>query len=89
MDENKAKVSQNGQGPVYTKEDFVKAIEVTSLPQVREFLKRDLSTAIHMLDAVYRDANTLNALADYLYGRLQNLKNQEELKKQPQLFDEK
>lgn len=90
MDKNNVKVSKNvkvsnGQGPELTKEQFIEAVGRTTVEDVRTFLKKDLSTCIHMLDAIYRDVNTFNALADYLHGRLMNAKHQEELKKQQEL----
>lgn len=75
-----------GLGPKVTPEQFFEAVGKTDVNQVREFLKRDLSAAIHMLEAVYRDQDTLNALADYLHGRLMNAKQKHELSKQPELF---
>lgn len=79
MLETKEKVS-NGQGPDFTN------LEVPSIGKVREMCKRDLGVALTMLEAIYRDENTLNAVADYLHGRMVNEKNRQELKKQTELF---
>jgi len=53
--------------------------------EVRTLVKRDVHTAILLLDAIYRDPNTLDAVADYLYGRYQNAKHKEELEAQGSL----
>lgn len=56
-----------------------------TLEQVREMIKKDTQTAILMLEAIYRDQNTLEAIADYLHGRYMNTKHKEELDKQTKL----
>lgn len=53
--------------------------------EVREMVKRDVHTALLLLDAIYRDQDCINAVGDYLYGRYQNSKHREELKKQTEL----
>lgn len=50
--------------------------------EVKEFVKKDIATAINLLDAVYRDQDTLDMLSTYLYGRFMNAKHKEELAKQ-------
>lgn len=79
MLETNEKVAENGQGSDFSK------MEVPPVGKVREMLKRDLGVAVTVLDAVYRDPNTLNSLADFLHGRMLNEKNREEIKKQGKL----
>lgn len=50
--------------------------------EVKEFVKRDIATAINLLDAIYKDQDTINMLSAYLYGRFMNAKHKEELAKQ-------
>lgn len=78
MDKNQEQVS-NGQGPDYTK------FEVPPVTKVRELVKKDLSVCLNLLEAIYRDENTLNAVADYLHGRMVNEKNRQEIKKQAEI----
>lgn len=56
-----------------------------TIEQVESFVKKDLSTAIHLLDAIYRDENTLHQVALFLHGRWENARHQEDLKKQTKL----
>lgn len=53
-----------------------------TLEEVKTFVKRDVNSAILLLDAIYRDPNTLDAVAEYLHGRYMNAKHKEELSKQ-------
>lgn len=59
--------------------------KVFTTTEVRDFVKRDINAAIMCLDAIYKDPNTLDALADYLHGRYMNAKHSEELAKQSKL----
>lgn len=63
--------------------------KVFTAKEVREFVKRDCNAALLLLDAIYRDPNTLDAVADYLHGRYMNSKHKEELSKQQPLFNDK
>lgn len=56
-----------------------------SLEQVREYVKRDLASTINLLDAIYKDQNTVEMLSDVLFGRYLNAKHKEELDKQTKL----
>lgn len=56
-----------------------------TIDQVRGYVKDDIARALNLLDSVYRDVNTMNALADFLHGRLMNAYNAEALKKQTEL----
>lgn len=58
---------------------------IPTLNEVKEFLKNDLSKSIALLDAIYRDQNTMNNLAEFLLGRFINAKEQEKLKNQTKL----
>lgn len=53
--------------------------------QIREFVQRDLGVAITLLDAMYKDPATCNAVADFLFGRYMNSKHKEELDKQTKM----
>lgn len=59
--------------------------KVPTLKEVQTFLKKDLGMAISLLDAIYRDTNTMNNLAEFLYGRYLNAKEQEAIKNQTKL----
>lgn len=56
-----------------------------TIGQVREMVKKDAHTALLLLDAIYRDQPTLEAISDYLHGRYMNAKHQAELKNQTKL----
>lgn len=45
------------------------------VPQVKEWLKRDLSLALHVLEAVYSDPDLMDQVAVFMAGRIQNAKN--------------
>jgi len=59
--------------------------KAVTIQEVRGYVRKDLQTAIMLLDAIYKDQPTCDALADYLHGRFLNHLHQEELKKQPEL----
>lgn len=77
-------MNNNGNGfpPVQGTEETKK---VFTPEQVREFVKRDVNAAILLLESIYRDVDTLNAVSDYLHGRYLNAKHKEELSKQQEL----
>lgn len=56
-----------------------------SVVKVREMVKNDLHAALLLLDAVYRDPATLEALSDFIYGRYQNAQHKKELDNQTKL----
>jgi len=56
-----------------------------SLEEVRRFVKHDVSSMMHLLDAIYRDQATMDMIADILYGRYLNAKHKDELEKQTKL----
>lgn len=58
---------------------------IVTLQDAQTWLKRDLQICIACLDAIYKDPNTLNALAEFLHGRYLNNLHQEELKNQTEL----
>lgn len=60
--------------------------KVPTIQEVRNFLKKDLGMCITMLDAIYKDPNTLNSLADFLHGRFINQREAEAIKNQQKLF---
>lgn len=76
---NKNDQGASAQGANVSQEEAMKKV---TLPQVKEFLKRDLNVCLHLLDSVYRDQATLDALAEFLYGRLQNDLHRKDLEKQ-------
>lgn len=43
--------------------------------QIRMWLVKDLGTAISCLSAIHSDPDMLNALADFMLGRINNAKN--------------
>lgn len=60
-------------------------VKAPSIEEVRRFLKVDLSTAIVLLEAVYKDQATCDALADFLHGRYMNHLHKKELDAQQEL----
>lgn len=63
-------------------------VEIT-LEKVKEWSKRDLGCAISFLNAIHSDPDMLDQVATFIYGRFKNAKEQEALKKQPELFNGK
>lgn len=51
--------------------------DVTPLTEdkVKEYLKRDLSAVLHMLDAIYRDQDCIDLLAQVMYGKYLNARH--------------
>lgn len=56
-------------------------VKPVTIEVVRGFLKRDLSASIHMLDAIYRDQDILELLAQVMHGKYLNAKHVQELNK--------
>lgn len=56
-------------------------VKPVTIDMVRGFLKRDLSACIFMLDAVYRDQDILELLAQVMHGKYLNSKHVQELNK--------
>lgn len=59
--------------------------KVFTLDEVKVFVKRDVQAALLLLDAIYRDQNTCDMVAEYLHGRYMNSKHKDELLKQQDL----
>lgn len=78
-------VLDGAQGPKSTVEEVSADNKVISILQFRDWVKRDVGIAISCLEAIYRDVDTCNAVAEYLHGRYVNAKHKEELKKQGDL----
>lgn len=60
-------------------------IKPVSLEQVRQWVKRDCNNALLLLEAIYRDPNTLDAVSEYLHGRHMNAVHKQELDNQKEL----
>lgn len=59
--------------------------KVFDINQVRGFVKRDLGVAITLLEAMYKDPATCDAIADYLHGRYMNAKHADDLRRQTKI----
>jgi len=77
---DKNNVSQEALGA-----DSDSRLKRTTIEDVRRYAKQDLSLCLHFLEAIYRDESTLNAISDYLHGRLMNELHRKELQKQKDL----
>lgn len=73
--ENKNKNGSSAQG----------AEQPLTLTMVKDFTKKDIACCMHLLEAIYRDQPTMDALADYLFGRYMNAKHKEDLERQTKL----
>lgn len=60
-------------------------LKPVSLEQVKQWVKRDCNNALLLLEAIYRDPNTLDAVSEYLHGRHMNAVHKEELEQQKEL----
>jgi len=58
---------------------------VKTLADCRLAVKRDLTNAYYLIHSILEDENTLNTLADFLWGRLQNMQYRKELEKQEEI----
>lgn len=47
-------------------------IKPPSIDEVEKWLKRDLNTCLHMLEAIYRDPDLLRSMATFMAGRMEN-----------------
>lgn len=63
----------------------VEAQGAVDLSKIKEWMKRDLGFAISFLQALYTDPDMMDAVAQFMHGRLLNHKNQEALKNQTKL----
>lgn len=61
------------------------ATKLLSIEDIRRMVKMDTNAALLLLDAIYRDQSTLEAISDYLHGRYMNAKHKEDLEKQTKL----
>lgn len=46
---------------------------------IKEWLKNDLGRSISCLNAIYSDPDLLDAVAEFMIGRLENERNRQEL----------
>lgn len=53
--------------------------------ELRKAVKQDFQLIASFCNIILTDENTINALADFMHGRLQNVRHQEELRKQTEL----
>lgn len=60
-----------------------------SVADVKEFAKRDLNSAVMLLDAIYRDDALLEAIAVLLHGRYLNHLHKKELESQVEINPKK
>lgn len=58
---------------------------VRTIADCRKFVKRDLTNVYYLIHSILEDENTLNTLADFLWGRLQNMHYRDELKNQEEI----
>lgn len=57
----------------------------TNRDQVKSWLEKDLKMAISLLTALYTDPDLLNAIADFMHGRIMNDKAKQALENQTDL----
>lgn len=46
--------------------------DITSLKQIKEWVKTDVARAISFLNAIHSDPDLIDHVATFMYGRLQN-----------------
>lgn len=63
-----------------------KSLQPPTIQEVRKMLKTDLQICLHLLESVYKDQATCDALADYLHGRFMNHWHKKELDAQREVF---
>lgn len=83
-----SKNNGNGFPPVLGAEEIenkVSQLPPPTIEEVRKYLKADLQMCIMLLDSVYKDQATCEALADYLHGRFMNHRHKKELESQEEL----
>lgn len=61
------------------------ASQPITVGQIQGYLKNDLGIAIRCLDAIYTDPDLLQALAEFMHGRLMNAKHKKDLEAQQEI----
>lgn len=78
--DNTIKNDSVGQGPNESKTG------APDLDTVRKWAKRDLATSIAFLNAIHSDPDMLNAMVDFIWGRMKNQENAD--RNQTKMFQE-
>jgi len=55
--------------------ESAQGVESVDLAKVQEWMKRDISFAISLLNAIYSDPDLMESVAHFMLGRLNNSKN--------------